>query len=117
MACGHSAALLLLLTTLGLGQRPHPQPGPPGLQHSYDCGVKGMQLLVFPPLGQAIHFKVAGECQRSPGPHLPGYSGELGPFPCGRTGRVGASRQSEGGGHLHHIRGGGRKAGSQPRFL
>lgn len=88
-ACGHSAALLLLLATLGLSQRLHPEPGPRGLQHSYDCGVKGMQLLVFPESGQAIHFKVVGECQRSPRPHLPSYSGELGPFPCGRTGSGG----------------------------
>ncbi|KAM5317316.1 zona pellucida sperm-binding protein 1 [Glossophaga mutica] len=62
MAWGHCVApLLLLLATLGLGQRPHPKPGVPGLRHSYDCGLKGMQLLVFPRQGQTIRFKVVDE--------------------------------------------------------
>nr|KAF6439567.1 zona pellucida glycoprotein 1 [Molossus molossus] len=55
------ALLLLLLAPRGLGQRLHPEPGPPGLWHSYDCGVKGMQLLVFPGEGQTIRFKVMDE--------------------------------------------------------
>ncbi|XP_066110115.1 zona pellucida sperm-binding protein 1 [Saccopteryx bilineata] len=61
MARDHCAALLLLLTTLGLAQRPHSKPGLPGLWHRYDCGVKGMQLLVFPRQGQTIRFKVMDE--------------------------------------------------------
>lgn len=72
MAWDRCVALLLLLATGGLGQRPHPEPGLPGLWHSYDCGVKGMQLLVFPGEGRTIRFKVMGECQLNPGPHHPG---------------------------------------------
>uniref|UniRef100_A0A452R6R5 Zona pellucida glycoprotein 1 n=1 Tax=Ursus americanus TaxID=9643 RepID=A0A452R6R5_URSAM len=52
---------LLLLAALGLGQRPHPEPGLTGLWHHYDCGVKGMQLRVFPRPGQTIRFKVVDE--------------------------------------------------------
>lgn len=59
---GCCVALLLLLAALGLGQRPHPEPGLAGLWHRYDCGVKGMQLQVFPRPGQMIRFKVVGEC-------------------------------------------------------
>lgn len=70
MACSHCVALLLL-ATLGLGQQPPPEPGLPGLRHSYDCGVRGMQLLVFPESGQTIRFKVVGECQLNPRPHVP----------------------------------------------
>ncbi|ELK13491.1 zona pellucida sperm-binding protein 1 [Pteropus alecto] len=61
MAWDHCVAVLLVLATLGLGQPPHPQPSLPGLWHSYDCGVKGMQLLVFPQSGQTIRFKVVDE--------------------------------------------------------
>lgn len=79
MAWGHCVALLppllLLLATLGLGQRPHPGPGVPGLWHSYDCGLKGMQLLVFPRQGQTIRFKVVGEYQLNPGPANLGCGG------------------------------------------
>ncbi|XP_042760510.1 zona pellucida sperm-binding protein 1 [Panthera leo] len=53
--------LLLLVATLGLGQRPHPEPGLRGLRHSSDCGIKGMQLLVFPRPGQTVRFKVVDE--------------------------------------------------------
>ncbi|XP_016055847.1 PREDICTED: zona pellucida sperm-binding protein 1 [Miniopterus natalensis] len=60
MAWGYCVALLLL-ATLGLGQQPHSKPGVPGLWHSYDCGVKGMQLLVFPWEGRTIQFKVMDE--------------------------------------------------------
>ncbi|XP_070282378.1 zona pellucida sperm-binding protein 1 [Myotis yumanensis] len=55
------ALLLLLLATPGLGQRPPPTPGAPGLKHSYDCGVEGMQLLVLPPEGRTVRFKVMDE--------------------------------------------------------
>lgn len=53
---------LLLVAALGLTQRPHTEPGPSGLWHGYDCGVKGMQLWAFPGPGQTIRFKVVGEC-------------------------------------------------------
>ncbi|XP_058383378.1 zona pellucida sperm-binding protein 1 [Diceros bicornis minor] len=55
------ALLLLLAATLGLGQQPHLEPGLLGLQHSYDCGMRGMQLLVFPLPGQTVRFKVVDE--------------------------------------------------------
>nr|XP_020031776.1 zona pellucida sperm-binding protein 1 [Castor canadensis] len=59
MAWDHYMTLLLLVAaTLGLGQGPHPDFG---LQHRYDCGVRGMQLLVFPRPGQTILFKVLDE--------------------------------------------------------
>nr|KAF6468813.1 zona pellucida glycoprotein 1 [Rousettus aegyptiacus] len=61
MAWDHCVAMLLVLATLGLGQPPHPEPGLPGLRHSYDCGVKGMQLLVSPQSGHTIRFKVVDE--------------------------------------------------------
>ncbi|XP_004770521.3 zona pellucida sperm-binding protein 1 isoform X1 [Mustela putorius furo] len=52
---------LLLVAALGLTQRPHTEPGPSGLWHGYDCGVKGMQLWAFPGPGQTIRFKVVDE--------------------------------------------------------
>uniref|UniRef100_A0ABI8AM17 Zona pellucida glycoprotein 1 n=1 Tax=Felis catus TaxID=9685 RepID=A0ABI8AM17_FELCA len=58
---GCVALLLLLVAALGLGQRPHPEPGLRGLRHSSDCGIKGMQLLVFPRPGQTVRFKVVDE--------------------------------------------------------
>ncbi|XP_036916495.1 zona pellucida sperm-binding protein 1 [Sturnira hondurensis] len=62
MAWGHCLApLLLLLANLGLSQRLHPEPDIPGLGHDYDCGLKGMQLLVFPRQGLTIRFKVVDE--------------------------------------------------------
>ena len=84
MAWDHCVALLmlLLLATLGLGQRPHPEPGIPGLRHSYDCGLNGMQLRVFPWQVQTIRFKVVGECQLNPGPHQPRQRWVAGSFPC-----------------------------------
>lgn len=107
MAWGRSVALLLLvLATRGLGQRPHPEPGLPGLWHSYDCGVKGMQLLVLPGEGRAVRFKVMGECH-------PGLRWGAGVLPWNRKSR--ASLQPERGGpDPSHI--GRRKAGSQPQF-
>lgn len=62
---GCVALLLLLVAALGLGQRPHPEPGLRGLRHSSDCGIKGMQLLVFPRPGQTVRFKVVGERGRT----------------------------------------------------
>lgn len=62
MVAGLQVALLLLVvTSLGLSQRPPPEPSLPALQHSYDCGSRGMQLLVPPRPGQTIRFKVMGE--------------------------------------------------------
>ncbi|XP_025213558.1 zona pellucida sperm-binding protein 1 [Theropithecus gelada] len=58
---GYRVALLLLVATLGLGRQLQPDPGLPGLRHSYDCGIKGMQLLVFPRPGQTLRFKVVDE--------------------------------------------------------
>ncbi|XP_012580611.1 PREDICTED: zona pellucida sperm-binding protein 1 [Condylura cristata] len=63
MAWGHCVALLLLLpaATLGQGQQPHSKPGPPRLRYRYDCGSRGMQLLVYPPPGRTVHFKAMDE--------------------------------------------------------
>ncbi|XP_008583834.1 PREDICTED: zona pellucida sperm-binding protein 1 [Galeopterus variegatus] len=61
MAWGHCVALLLLVASLGLGQQLHSEPGHSGLQHSYDCGMEGMQLLVTPRPGRTIRFKVVDE--------------------------------------------------------
>ncbi|XP_029423047.1 zona pellucida sperm-binding protein 1 isoform X1 [Nannospalax galili] len=58
MAWGCFVALLLVAASLGLGQYLHREPG---LQYSYDCGLRGMQLLVFPRPSQTIHFKVLDE--------------------------------------------------------
>lgn len=71
MVWGLSVALLLV-ATLGLEQQPRLEPGLLGLRHTYDCGMKGLQLLVFPPPGWTVRFKVVGECWLDPGPHLPG---------------------------------------------
>lgn len=81
MAWDHCVAVLLVLATLGLGRPPHPEPGLPDLWHSYDCGVKGMQLLVFPQSGQTIRFKVVGECQLNPRAHLSGLPWGAGTLP------------------------------------
>uniref|UniRef100_G1T9Y8 Zona pellucida glycoprotein 1 n=1 Tax=Oryctolagus cuniculus TaxID=9986 RepID=G1T9Y8_RABIT len=62
MTGGRLVALLLLVAaSLGLGQQPHPEPGLPGLQYSYDCGMRGMQLVVLPRPGRTIRFKVVDE--------------------------------------------------------
>ncbi|XP_046300473.1 LOW QUALITY PROTEIN: zona pellucida sperm-binding protein 1 [Marmota monax] len=53
--------LLLAAATLGLGQGPFPKLSLPGLWHSYDCGIRGMQLRVVPRPGQTIRFKVLDE--------------------------------------------------------
>ncbi|XP_054999788.1 zona pellucida sperm-binding protein 1 [Sorex araneus] len=53
--------LLLLGAGLGRGQPTPLQPGVSGLRHSYDCGAQGLQLLVYPPPGQTIHFRVVDE--------------------------------------------------------
>uniref|UniRef100_A0A9L0R4S3 Zona pellucida glycoprotein 1 n=1 Tax=Equus caballus TaxID=9796 RepID=A0A9L0R4S3_HORSE len=60
MVWGLSVALLLV-ATLGLGQQPRLEPGLLGLRHTYDCGMKGLQLLVFPPPGWTVRFKVVDE--------------------------------------------------------
>lgn len=82
MAWDRGLALLLLLATPGLGQRPPPTPGAPGLRHSYDCGVEGVQLLVLPPEGRTVRFKVMGECPLTRDP-CPGCRA-LGLSPCRR---------------------------------
>ncbi|EDM12853.1 rCG47565 [Rattus norvegicus] len=59
MAWGCFVVLLLLVAApLRLGQHLHLKPG---FQYSYDCGVQGMQLLVFPRPNQTIQFKVLDE--------------------------------------------------------
>lgn len=66
MAWGCFVVLLLLVAApLRLGQR---LPLKPGFEYSYDCGVRGMQLLVFPRPNQTIQFKVLGECWQMPFP-------------------------------------------------
>ncbi|XP_060248124.1 zona pellucida sperm-binding protein 1 isoform X2 [Meriones unguiculatus] len=52
------ALLLMVASPLRLGQHLNPKPS---LGYSYDCGVQGMQLLVFPRSNQTIHFKVLDE--------------------------------------------------------
>ncbi|KAM6158168.1 zona pellucida sperm-binding protein 1 [Rhynchocyon petersi] len=63
MAWSPYAFLLLTAATLGwgVGRQPQPEPHLPSLQHSYECGVQGMQLLVLPGPGQDIRFKVVDE--------------------------------------------------------
>uniref|UniRef100_A0A2K6S9P3 Zona pellucida glycoprotein 1 n=1 Tax=Saimiri boliviensis boliviensis TaxID=39432 RepID=A0A2K6S9P3_SAIBB len=61
MTWGYRVALLLLVTTLGLGRQLQPDPGLPGLWHSYDSRIKGVQPLVFPRPGQALCFEVVDE--------------------------------------------------------
>lgn len=63
LAWGRGLVPLLLLLLLAA------PPGAPGLRHSYDCGAEGMQLLVLPPEGRTVRFKVMGECQLTRGPH------------------------------------------------
>lgn len=66
MAWGCFVVLLLLAAApLRLGQRLHLEPG---FEYSYDCGVRGMQLLVFPRPNQTVQFKVLGECWQTPFP-------------------------------------------------
>ncbi|KAM4846208.1 zona pellucida sperm-binding protein 1 [Thomomys bottae] len=60
MAWGQSATLLLLAVAT-LGQRYYLESSLSDLQHSYDCGVRGMQLVVFPRPGHTIRFKVLDE--------------------------------------------------------
>lgn len=59
------ALLLLVASPMRLGQHLNPKSG---LGYSYDCGVQGMQLLVFPRSNQTIQFKVLGECWQTPVP-------------------------------------------------
>lgn len=66
MVWGSFVVLLLLVAVpLRLGQHLHLKPG---FEYSYDCGVRGMQLLVFPRPNQTIQFKVLGECWQMPVP-------------------------------------------------
>lgn len=66
MAWGWFVVLLLLVAApLRLGQR---LPLKPGFEYSYDCGVRGMQLLVLHKPNQTIQFKVLGECWQAPFP-------------------------------------------------
>ncbi|KAK1335404.1 hypothetical protein QTO34_003190 [Cnephaeus nilssonii] len=55
LAWGRGLVPLLLLLLLAA------PPGAPGLRHSYDCGAEGMQLLVLPPEGRTVRFKVMDE--------------------------------------------------------
>uniref|UniRef100_A0A8D2BE61 Zona pellucida glycoprotein 1 n=1 Tax=Sciurus vulgaris TaxID=55149 RepID=A0A8D2BE61_SCIVU len=57
----HVILPLLAAASVGLGGQRFPKPGFAGLQHSYDCGIRGMQLLVVPRPGQTIRFKVLDE--------------------------------------------------------
>lgn len=64
-AWGRGLALLLLVTVTLPGAL-----GAAGLRHRYDCGVEGLQLLVLPPEGRSVRFKVMGECQLTGDPAL-----------------------------------------------
>ncbi|NXM65548.1 ZP1 protein, partial [Serilophus lunatus] len=52
---GRSCSFLLLLFLLA------PRATVSFLRHRYDCGERGMQLLVFPPRGHSVRFKVLDE--------------------------------------------------------
>ncbi|CAN8214334.1 unnamed protein product [Coccothraustes coccothraustes] len=54
---GRSCSFLLLLFLLS----PWPKATVALLQYRYDCGELGMQLLVFPPHGRTVRFKVLDE--------------------------------------------------------
>ncbi|NXI01103.1 ZP1 protein, partial [Pachycephala philippinensis] len=54
---GRSCSFLLLLFLLS----PWPRATVALLQHRHDCGELGMQLLVFPPHGRTVRFKVLDE--------------------------------------------------------
>ncbi|NXY61782.1 ZP1 protein, partial [Callaeas wilsoni] len=54
---GRSCSFLLLLFLLS----PWPRPTVALLQYRHDCGELGMQLLVFPPHGRSVRFKVLDE--------------------------------------------------------
>ncbi|NXV04421.1 ZP1 protein, partial [Cettia cetti] len=54
---GRSCSFLLLLFLLF----PWPRAGVALLQYRHDCGELGMQLLVFPPHGRTVRFKVLDE--------------------------------------------------------
>ncbi|NWI58956.1 ZP1 protein, partial [Calyptomena viridis] len=54
---GRSCSFLLLLFLLV----PWPRATVSLLRHRYDCGELGMQLLVFPPRGRSVRFKVLDE--------------------------------------------------------
>ncbi|XP_042531712.1 zona pellucida sperm-binding protein 1 [Dipodomys spectabilis] len=60
MAQGQPMTLLLLVAAT-LGQKHYVEAGLSDFRHSYDCGVRGMQLVVFPRPGQTIRFKVLDE--------------------------------------------------------
>lgn len=93
MAWGCFVVLLLLAAApLQLGQRLHLKPG---FEYSYDCGVRGMQLLVFPRPNQTVQFKVLGECWQTTFPvsHAqsqaqPAARREIDLFPGAGAGRV-----------------------------
>lgn len=61
---GRSCSFLLLLFLLP----PWPRATVALLQYRHDCGELGMQLLVFPPHGRTVRFKVLGEWGDSPDP-------------------------------------------------
>lgn len=56
-AMGRSCSFLLLLFLLF----PWPRATEALLQYRHDCGELGMQLLVLPPHGRTVRFKVLGE--------------------------------------------------------
>lgn len=61
MRVGWCAVVVLVFFSLCHGQGDFLEIGSLAPKHHYDCGVYGMQLLVFPSQGRHIHFKVVGK--------------------------------------------------------
>lgn len=63
MRLGYRCLVALVLFFLGTAQRQDAflRISFSVLQHRYDCGDYGMQLVVYPSQGYTIHFKVMGK--------------------------------------------------------
>lgn len=62
LGCRYFVGLVLLWSLrIALGQGDFHRVSFSVLQHEYDCGDYGMQLLVFPSQGRTVRFKVVGK--------------------------------------------------------